>query len=423
MATYKIQAPNGQTYQIDGPEGASQEEIQQEVLRQNPEAAGTTPKPAQPTNEKINHGWGGLGSAGMGAAQGLSFGFSDEIEAGARTLASKIGHWVDESNKEQDYDALVKEARQRYADAKDDNPNAFMAGDVGGSVAGAALTGGLGGGAAGAGLAGRVGAGLLSGAAAGAARGVGDGEGLSDSLTRAGTGAMIGGGVGGVLPGAGALVRGAGDLTMGATNAIGNMGAKAVDMFADTPFIKQNLGKSLQRGLMGPAADTAVDHGTDWLAAKGMNGLAQKIADGYANSGGGAGITARAIGSHFVPGLVPAEAAVRGGAFAAQQAGTAMQSPLVNKAAASMAASDNPGLQYKGPWDDKGVRAEVTAGQGEGLTVDDQILARAMETQFAPQLQDAMKRGDTSVKNALYILKRNPEFRKAVGLDLNDLNN
>lgn len=52
MATYSIKAPNGKTYQIDGPDGASQASIQSEVLRQFPEAAGApaatpaAPKPA-----------------------------------------------------------------------------------------------------------------------------------------------------------------------------------------------------------------------------------------------------------------------------------------------------------------------------------------------------------------------------------------
>lgn len=40
MATYAITAPNGQEYHIDGPEGATQEQVQAEVMRQFPEASG-----------------------------------------------------------------------------------------------------------------------------------------------------------------------------------------------------------------------------------------------------------------------------------------------------------------------------------------------------------------------------------------------
>jgi hypothetical protein len=42
MPVYKISAPNGKTYQIEGPDGASQKEIEQEVMRQHPMAAYTT---------------------------------------------------------------------------------------------------------------------------------------------------------------------------------------------------------------------------------------------------------------------------------------------------------------------------------------------------------------------------------------------
>lgn len=48
MPQYSITAPNGQAYQIEGPEGATQEEIQAEVLRQFPEAGGEV-DPSDPT--------------------------------------------------------------------------------------------------------------------------------------------------------------------------------------------------------------------------------------------------------------------------------------------------------------------------------------------------------------------------------------
>lgn len=47
MPTYSLKAPNGKTYQIDGPAGATQQQIQSEVLRQFPEASpASAPKPA-----------------------------------------------------------------------------------------------------------------------------------------------------------------------------------------------------------------------------------------------------------------------------------------------------------------------------------------------------------------------------------------
>lgn len=48
MPTYSIQAPDGNTYQIDGPAGASQDQVQAEVMRQHP-SAGAPAAPAKPS--------------------------------------------------------------------------------------------------------------------------------------------------------------------------------------------------------------------------------------------------------------------------------------------------------------------------------------------------------------------------------------
>jgi len=47
MTTYRIAAPDGKTYRIEGPEGASQEEIQAEVIRQNPHLSATPTAPSE----------------------------------------------------------------------------------------------------------------------------------------------------------------------------------------------------------------------------------------------------------------------------------------------------------------------------------------------------------------------------------------
>lgn len=54
MATYSIQAPNGKTYQIDGPEGATQEQVQAEVMRQFPEIGGAEVEEAPPPIDEEN---------------------------------------------------------------------------------------------------------------------------------------------------------------------------------------------------------------------------------------------------------------------------------------------------------------------------------------------------------------------------------
>ena len=48
MTTYSISAPDGKTYEIEGPAGASQEDVQNEVMRQNPHLSGS-PRPTEPT--------------------------------------------------------------------------------------------------------------------------------------------------------------------------------------------------------------------------------------------------------------------------------------------------------------------------------------------------------------------------------------
>lgn len=63
MPTYSIKAPNGKTYQIDGPAGASDAQVRQQVLAQFPDAAGgSQPRAKTMTADEIV-------KMGMGAAQ------------------------------------------------------------------------------------------------------------------------------------------------------------------------------------------------------------------------------------------------------------------------------------------------------------------------------------------------------------------
>ena len=67
MPIYSISAPDGKTYQIEGPAGASQEQVQAEVLRQNPNAGSPS---TEITAENIKQGLlGAVPSALMGAAK------------------------------------------------------------------------------------------------------------------------------------------------------------------------------------------------------------------------------------------------------------------------------------------------------------------------------------------------------------------
>lgn len=158
-----------------------------------------------------------LESAGRGALQGASFGFADEIAGAIGAATSK-----------KTYTEARNESRDAYSLAKDTNPRAYFAGEVGGGLAGALAPGALLGKAAGAGAAAAEGAevaptigrlalrGAASGAAYGGAQALGDSTAdltkgdfhgaIADTLR----GAAVGGALGAVLePAANKLLEGA----------------------------------------------------------------------------------------------------------------------------------------------------------------------------------------------------------------------
>ena len=134
-------------------------------------------------------------SGGLGAAQGLSFNFADEAEAGIRLLA-KLG--IGEDNPS--YDAILESVRNRYARAQQDNPKSYGTGLIAGGAAStmlpivgqggraAQLVGALGRGS-------KVAKGALLGAAEGGVAGLGGSEDkrLEDVLLGATVGATTGG--------------------------------------------------------------------------------------------------------------------------------------------------------------------------------------------------------------------------------------
>lgn len=94
MPTYRIQAPNGRTYTIEGPPGASQEEVVAAVLAQDP-AAGQPPAPTT-VGGQVKEFFKGIpaGAVNMleSAATGASALLPDSMESGAReTIKSVAG--------------------------------------------------------------------------------------------------------------------------------------------------------------------------------------------------------------------------------------------------------------------------------------------------------------------------------------------
>lgn len=155
---------------------------------------GPTVRNMRQANTAINAGVEGL-------SQGLTFGFSDELIAGAKALGSG------------DYAKEIEGERARMAFNKETSPNASMAGEVVG-----ALGMGMGMGRSGlsimdrmrlASLPRRAAAGVVEGAAYGGSYGAGYGEGMEGKASGARQGAMFGGAIGGAVPMVGAGVRGA----------------------------------------------------------------------------------------------------------------------------------------------------------------------------------------------------------------------
>jgi len=84
MTTYRIPAPDGKTYRIEGPAGASQDEIKAEVIRQNPHLAAAPTEPAGNEIPKERGSAGVVGDILLGAAKG-------DLLAGALRGAGSIG--------------------------------------------------------------------------------------------------------------------------------------------------------------------------------------------------------------------------------------------------------------------------------------------------------------------------------------------
>lgn len=148
-----------------------------------------------------------------GAAQGVTFGFADEIEGGARALYGKITG--DQRPIGDIYGEAVAKPRQRIKDAADTNPWAYYSGEIGSALA---VPGGLARVGIQGPLARTVGQSLgtrslaaaKEGAAYGGAYGAGKSEGgaanmATGTLTGAGTGAAIGFAIPGAVDVAGAV--------------------------------------------------------------------------------------------------------------------------------------------------------------------------------------------------------------------------
>ena len=109
MTTYQIAAPDGKTYEIEGPPGASQEQVKAEVLRQNPYAASTTEQlkaaPAAPFSAK---------DVGVAGASGVVGGLGSLASIfGAETAPAKYLREKQESLQKEISPARQEEMQRR----------------------------------------------------------------------------------------------------------------------------------------------------------------------------------------------------------------------------------------------------------------------------------------------------------------------
>jgi hypothetical protein len=158
---------------------------------------------------------GNLAALAEGAAQGVTFGFSDEIEGGARALYGKLTG--DQRPIGDIYGEAVAKPRQRISEAADTNPWAFYSGEIGsalavpGGLARVGVRGALAN-SAGKSLGARSLAAAKEGSAYGAAYGAGKSEGgpvnmAIGTATGAGTGAALGYAIPGAVDLAGAVAQ------------------------------------------------------------------------------------------------------------------------------------------------------------------------------------------------------------------------
>lgn len=94
MPLYRITAPNGRTYQIEGPAGASDADVAQAVMSQYPEAGNAPPETT--ALGQVKEAFKGLAPGAIGllesAATGASALLPEDMEKAARAkIASAKG--------------------------------------------------------------------------------------------------------------------------------------------------------------------------------------------------------------------------------------------------------------------------------------------------------------------------------------------
>lgn len=250
MARFELMSPDGQRYEIEAPDDASEDQVMEYFQSNTPDpltppAAPDPTKPLQlgdqvlppapPPDNSIVRGTGMGRTALEQGLQGATYGFSDEI-------TDRIGALIASGFTDESYGDLLKEARantkRRFAKQFEENPvtaiGANIVGAVGTGLAGTATkTGGAIANSLRTGnLATRVGKSALAGAASGAAYGAGTAE-EGERLEGAGKGALIGGVTGAAIPAVGAAAKSLGNDAKSAVTGLFSRNADRLDEAAE----------------------------------------------------------------------------------------------------------------------------------------------------------------------------------------------
>lgn len=115
MPIYQMRAPNGRTYRVSGPEGATEDEIRAVILRQHPDAGKPASQAKQRTPSRLEAFGAGIGEAIPRAIGGII----EFLDPQGRKLLTP--------EQKRAYDA-------QFANTRQQRPNAFSAGQVTGEV-------------------------------------------------------------------------------------------------------------------------------------------------------------------------------------------------------------------------------------------------------------------------------------------------
>jgi hypothetical protein len=333
MGDYTITGPNGKKYKVSGdtPEGALA--ALQKMLGQPPQItpeqraaniAANADRQAgidTPVEQNLRDP-GALPALAMGATQGLTFGFGDEIAGGLSAAASGVSDALSGQ-----FSGMADRAGQNYADGRDVNrqananadfarPKTYMGGQIAGGIA-ASATGLTGATRLATSLAGKAGLGAATGALEGGLYGFGSGEdGLANRAKNAGQYAAIGAAAGAGAPVAMAGLRVAGQaianpvmsaLNIGSENQASRMIERLIKRSGQSPdelqaaiqaasregqpeyMLADALGTTGQRGLSGIArqpGDARQEIADMLMARQGSQGnrLSGFVADGLGAS-------------------------------------------------------------------------------------------------------------------------------------------